>query len=136
MRVKQALQRGFARILGHALRQVRNDDADARRVFGFPDLEESGLTRADLDRLLPEDHVHLAREAAHQVLRPLEHEVPPQVREANQSCGLGIQPPRARLLTATGTPTRVSIFRLSSVECCPRNERHDSALRFRNFNRS
>jgi hypothetical protein len=37
---------------------------------------------ADIDRLFPEDDVHLAGETAHEMLRALEDEVPPQVRKA------------------------------------------------------
>ena len=40
MGVEQAAQRGFARILGHALRKMRDDDADVRAVLGLADLED------------------------------------------------------------------------------------------------
>jgi len=81
--VEQALQRGLARVLGHAFGEVRHDDAHAVGVVGFTHLKICGLPAPDLARLFPEDDVHLAREAAHQMLRPLEHEVPPQVRKAD-----------------------------------------------------
>jgi len=91
MRVEQALQRGLAHILGHPFRQVRNGDPDVGRVFGLADLEISGFPAADVDRLLPVNDRHLARKTAHQMLRPLEHEVPPQVRKADQGWGFGIR---------------------------------------------
>ena len=91
MSVQQALQRRFARVLRHAFRQVRNDDPDVGRVLRLANLEVGRFLRADVDRLFPVDDVHLAGEAAHQMLRPLEHEVPPQVRKAQQGCGFRIR---------------------------------------------
>src|SRR6185437_1104679 len=96
--VEKTHERGLARVLRHALRQMGDDDMDIRRVRGLADLQVRGLSRPDFDRFLPEDDVHGARKPAHQVLRPLEDEVPPQVRKAKESCdfrfrrrGLGIQ---------------------------------------------
>ena len=43
MRVEQTAQRRLARILGHALRQMRNDDPDVRRILGLADLQVSGF---------------------------------------------------------------------------------------------
>src|SRR3954471_18491142 len=64
-----------------------NDQPDIRRVGGLADLQKGGLLGSDVDRLFPEDHIHVAREAAHQMLRALKHEVPPQVRKTNEGSG-------------------------------------------------
>ena len=66
------------------LRQVRGHDANVWKVLGLTDLKISGLALLDLDRLFPVNDRHLVREATHEVLRTLEHEVPPQVRKTEQ----------------------------------------------------
>ena len=72
--------------------KVRDDDPDVREAFGLADLEERRVSlAADVDRLFPEDDVMSLGEAAHQMLRPLEHEVPPQVRKADQGWALRIR---------------------------------------------
>ena len=91
MRIQEPLQRGLARILRHALRQMRHDDPEVRTDVSGTDLQKSGLVMADINRLLPIDDVHLPGEAAHQMLRPLEHEVPSQVRKTDQGRGLRIR---------------------------------------------
>ena len=104
---------------------MRNDDADVVRVLRFANLQISGLVLADVDRLFPEDHVHLARKAAHQMLRTLEHEIPSQVRKADQSCGLRI---RRRVLgfELHWHPDASQHFPFNlRVMCCPTDERRD-----------
>jgi hypothetical protein len=71
-------------LLIQPLRDVRDDDPDVGIILGGPDSKQRRLLAVDLDRLFPEDHGHLVSEAAHQVLRPLENEIPPQVRKAQQ----------------------------------------------------
>ncbi len=67
-----------------AFRQLRGGHHHA--VLGVePGVEAGRLARRRGHRLFPVDHPPVGREAAHQVLRALEHEVPSQVREADQS---------------------------------------------------
>ena len=91
MCVQQTAERGLPSVFGHALREVRNDDSHVGCVGRLADLQIGGFARKDLDRLLPENHIHVAREPAHQMLRPLEHEVPSQVRKANEGIGLRVR---------------------------------------------
>jgi hypothetical protein len=63
--------------------------ADGPTRFGF---------EFAVDRLFPKDHAPLGREPAHQVLRPLEHEVPPQMRKADEGM--------VRRRRRSGTPLR------------------------------
>ena len=91
MRIEQAPERGLARVRRACPREMRDDDPDVGKMLGFADPEVSGFARADVHRLFPVNDVHAAREAAHEVLRTLEHEVPPQVRKADECVGLRIR---------------------------------------------
>ena len=82
MRVEQALQRRLAPLIVQPFRKVRGSHADVREILGLPNLQEWRFASADVHRLFPIDHRHGPGEAAHQMLRPLEDEVPPQVRKA------------------------------------------------------
>ena len=64
MCVQQTAERGLPSVFGHALRKVRNDDSHLGCVGRLADLQISGFAGTDLDRLLPENHIHVAREAA------------------------------------------------------------------------
>src|SRR6478609_10956392 len=57
MGVKQTGQRRLTCVLGHVLREMRNDDPDARRVISLADLQVRGVLRSNLDRLFPENYV-------------------------------------------------------------------------------
>ena len=50
---------------------------------------EIGAVMVAQDRFLEHEHPATRREAGHQVLRPLEHEVPPQMGETDQRTGCG-----------------------------------------------
>ena len=56
-----------------------------REVFRLADLQEARFRAAPTSIGSSQKMtVMLSREAAHQMLRPLEHEIPPQVRKAEQ----------------------------------------------------
>jgi hypothetical protein len=122
MRVEQALQRRFPGFVWHAFGKVGNDEADVARVLGLADLQICRLFRPDGHRFLPVDDRHLAGKAAHQMLRPLEHKVPPQVRKAQQ-CRWFVIRRRGLGFRLYWHPDASQHFRLSSVCCYPPIER-------------
>ena len=82
--VEQAGQRRLGLGHGQASGQMWNDHTHRREAFDRPDFEMRGFAAAEHHRLLPIDHVHVAGEAGHQLLRALKHEIPTQVRKAQQ----------------------------------------------------
>ena len=72
----------LGRVGGEAVRQQRRDRL-AAAVGGGLVTQHGPLDRLE-QRLLPEQHAIVLRQPRHQVLRPLEDEIPAQVRETDE----------------------------------------------------
>jgi hypothetical protein len=79
---EQGPQRRFLLAFGQTVRQLRRDQDDAGFRAGG-DVQRRFVARVE-HGLFPEDHAMVAREAAHQMLRPLKDEIPSKVRETDQ----------------------------------------------------
>src|SRR5690606_34768385 len=86
--LEQALKRRTVAIGAETWRQDRHRHHDA----GAPaanELQRGPRLAGVVDRLFPERHVAALRELAHEMLRALQHEIPPQMSEADERQGAG-----------------------------------------------
>ena len=132
MRVEQAAQRGFARILGHACGKMRDDDADIRRVLGLADLEEGGFRwRRSRPALPSRSHSCRARSGSSDAAAAGTRSSTASAKSRSRLWAAD-PVPKARHQTQQA-PRRASAFSVYPP-CCelPVIERAERRLRFRN----